>query len=156
MENNEKRAKGGCLCLFVCSAVRPVCVPLCLFVSVSSSVRLCVQSVCLFVYLSVSLRLFGHCVKDGGSCDTENIIYGLGCKLWESSQQLRGRLNGHRAATEQLEEENSHMNETGAAEHFVKVAHDLVGESGSRSRRGRNKFATPAGLNTTAGIIGQF
>ena len=98
-------------------------------------------------------------MKDGGSCDSENITYGLPCKIWESSQQSRGRLNGHRAATEQLEEEkliNSQMNETGAAEHFVKVAHDLVGESGSRSRRGRNKFATPAGLITTAGIIGQF
>ena len=51
-----------------------------------------------------------HCVKNGGSCDTENIIYGLRCKLcdqWyvgESSLQLRGRLKGHRAAMVRLKE----------------------------------------------------
>ena len=124
-----------------------------------------------------------HCVKNGGSCDTENIIYGLRCKLcdqWyvgESSLQLRGRLNGHRAATVRLKEGkvlNSQMNDTGAAEHFVKDGHDFdrdlelyLLESGkwksAAERKKREsyyicKFSTlePAGLNKTAGILGQF
>ena len=124
-----------------------------------------------------------HCVRNGGSCNTENIIYGLRCKLcnkWyvgESSLQLRGRLNGHRAATVRLKEGkllNSQMNDTGAAEHFVEEGHDFdrdlelyMLESGcwksAAERKKREsyyicKFSTlePAGLNKTAGIMGQF
>ena len=124
-----------------------------------------------------------HCVRNGGSCDTENIIYGLRCKLcdkWyvgESSLQLRGRLNGHRAATVRLKEGkllNSQMNDTGAAEHFVEEGHDFdrdlelyMLENGcwksAAERKKREsyyicKFSTlePAGLNKTAGIMGQF
>ena len=124
-----------------------------------------------------------HCVKNGGSCDTENVIYGLRCKqcdqwyIGESSLQLRGRLNGHRAATVRLKEGkllNSQMNDTGAAEHFIKEGHDFerdlelyMLESGNwRSAAERKKresyyickFATlePAGLNKTSGIMGQF
>ena len=75
-----------------------------------------------------------HYVKNGGTCNTENEIYGLRCKLcdkWyvgESSLRLRGRLNGHRAATVRLREGkilNSQMNDTGAAEHFAKDGHDF-------------------------------
>ena len=124
-----------------------------------------------------------HCVRNGGSCNTENIIYGLRCKLcnkWyvgESSLQLRGRLNGHRAATVRLREGkllNSQMNDTGAAEHFVGDGHDFdrdselyLLESGvwksAAERKKREsyyicKYSTlePAGLNKTAGTMGQF
>ena len=90
---------------------------------------------------------------------------------------MRSRLNGHRAATVRLKEGkllNSQMNDTGAAEHFVKEGHDFerdmelyIMESGSwRSAAERKKresyyickFSTlePAGLNKTAGIMGQF
>ena len=120
---------------------------------------------------------------NGCSCDTENVIYGLRCKLcnkWyvgESSLQLRSRLNGHRAATVRLKEGkllNTQMNDTGAAEHFVKEDHDFerelemfVLESGKwRSAVERKKresyyickFSTlePLGLNKTAGMMGQF
>ena len=124
-----------------------------------------------------------HSVKNGGSCNTENVIYGLRCKLcnkWyvgESSLRLRSRLNGHRAATVRLgegKELNSQMNDTGAAEHFAEDGHDFdrdlelyLLESGNwksaveRKRRESYyicKYSTldPAGLNKTAGIMGQF
>ena len=90
---------------------------------------------------------------------------------------LRGRLKGHRAATVRLKEGkllNSQLNDTGAAEHFVKEGHDFerdvelfMLESGrwksAAERKKREsyyicKFSTlePAGLNKTAGIMGQF
>ena len=122
-------------------------------------------------------------MKNGGSCDKENVIYVLRCKLcnkWyvgESSLQLRSRLNGQRAATVRLKEGkllNTQMNDTGAAEHFVKEDHNFerdlevfVLESGKwRSAVERKKresyyickFSTlePLGLNKTAGMMGQF
>ena len=97
--------------------------------------------------------------------------------MGESSLRLRGRLNGHRAATVRLREGkilNSQMNDTGAAEHFAKDGHDFdrdlemyLLESGSWKsaveRRKREsyyicKFSTlePDGLNKAAGIMGQF
>ena len=124
-----------------------------------------------------------HCVKNGGTCDTENIIYGLRCKLcdkWyigESSLRLRSRLNGHRAATVRLGEGkllNTQMNDTGAAEHFVQEGHNFeqdlelyLLESGkwksAVERKKREsyyicKYSTlePAGLNKTAGLMSQF
>ncbi len=124
-----------------------------------------------------------HCVKNGGTCDTENIVYGLRCKLcdkWyvgESSLKLRSRLNGHRAATVRLGEGkllNTQLNDTGAAEHFVQEGHNFdqhlelfVLESGNwRSAVERKKresyyickYSTlePAGLNKTAGLMSQF
>ena len=124
-----------------------------------------------------------HSVKNGGSCNTENVIYGLRCQLcdkWyvgESSLRLRSRLNGHRAATVRLgegKELNSQLNDTGAAEHFAEDGHDFdrdlelyLLESGNwksameRKRRESYyicKYSTldPAGLNKTAGIMGQF
>ena len=124
-----------------------------------------------------------HFVKNGGSCDTENVIYGLRCKLcdlWyvgESSLRLRSRLNGHRASTVRLLEGkllNSQMNDTGAAEHFIKDGHDFdrdleisLLESGNwktaAERKKREsyyicKYATlePAGMNKATGILGSF
>ena len=124
-----------------------------------------------------------HLVRSGGSCNTENVVYGLRCKLcnvWyigESSLRLRSRLNGHRAATVRLLEGkllNSQMNDTGAAEHFSKDGHNFdrdlelaLLESGNwrtaAERKKREsyyicKFATlePAGMNKAAGILGSF
>ena len=97
--------------------------------------------------------------------------------MGESSLQLRGRLNCHRAATVRLKEGkllNSQMNDTGAAEHFVQEGHEFdrdmelyLLESGdwksAVERRKREsyyicKFSTlePGGLNKAAGIMGQF
>ena len=125
-------------------------------------------------------------MKNGGSCNTENVIYGLRCRIcnkWyvgESSLQLslRGRLNGHRAATVRLKEGkmlNSQMNGTGpVTENFVQEGHEFdrdmelyLLESGdwksAVERRKREsyyicKFSTlePGGLNKAAGIMGQF
>ena len=73
-------------------------------------------------------------VTNGGSCGTENVVYGLRCKLcnkWyvgESGNALRSRLNGHRASVVRLqkgEKLNTDMNDCGAAEHFVKAGHDF-------------------------------
>ena len=73
-------------------------------------------------------------VQRGGSCGTENIIYGLRCKMcdkWyvgESGNTLRGRLNGHWATVKKLlkgETLNTQMNDTGAAEHFAKMDHNF-------------------------------
>ena len=125
-----------------------------------------------------------HKVTKGGSCDTENVIYGLRCKqcnIWyigESSLRLRSRLNGHRAATVRLLEGkalNSQMNDTGAAEHFSNTdGHDFdrdmevsLLESGNwrtaLERKKREsyyicKYATlePAGMNKAAGVLGSF
>ena len=97
--------------------------------------------------------------------------------MGESSLQLRGRLNGHRAATVRLKDGkllNSQLNDTGAAEHFTEEGHNFdrdlelyLLESGrwksAVERRKREsyyicKYSTlePAGLNKTAGIMGQF
>ena len=124
-----------------------------------------------------------HDVKNGGSCDTENIIYGLRCRIcdmWyvgESSLKLRSRLNGHRASVVRLQAGkilNTQMNDTGAAEHFVKEGHEFdrdlevyLLESGkwknAMERQKREsyyicKYATlePAGMNKATGCLGSF
>ena len=75
-----------------------------------------------------------HVVKKGGSCETENVIYGLRCLqcdkwyIGESSMKLRSRLNGHRASVVRLRDGkalDTQMNDTGAAEHFAKEDHEF-------------------------------
>ena len=91
--------------------------------------------------------------------------------------QLRGSLNGHRAATVRLKEGkllNCQMNDTGAAEHSVGDGHVLDRDlelnmleseswKSAAERKKREsyyiwKYSTlePGGPNKAAGVMGQF
>ena len=91
--------------------------------------------------------------------------------------KLRSRINGHRASVVRLQDGkvlNTQMNDTGAAEHFVKANHDFdrdlevtILESGdwksALERKKRESFyickystLEPSGMNKAPGCLGSF
>ena len=122
-----------------------------------------------------------HHVKKGGTCKTENVIYGVSCQrcpgkwyIGETGMKLHSRINGHRASIQRLkkgETLNQQLTDTVLADHFFQVDHNLEQDAklhileagdwrtpGERKKRESYficKYRTlhPEGLNKTSGPL---